>query len=81
MSMGSGEEIDYSKFVGKFIPVRNEEETQRIMAEKKKQRDEEDAKLAQRYKERKETLRHKYSPIRHGLSKEEKEEFVEKTQK
>lgn len=79
--MSSGEEIDYSKFIGKFYRDVDEVESEKQILEGRKKRQEEDEISARRYKERKETLRHKYSPIRHGMSKEEKSEFIEKTQK
>lgn len=79
MVMSSGEEIDYNLFKGQFIP-----ETKDISEElikKREQRNKEDELAAIRYKARKDSLKHKYSPLRHSLSKEEKDKFIEKTTK
>ena len=79
--MTSGEEIDYSKFKGQYIRIADAEEEERILKEKRIERDKEDEIAARRYKDRKETLRHKYSPLRRSLSKEESDKYIHKTRK
>ena len=75
--MSSGEEIDYNLFKGKFIP--ENKDISEELTKKREEREKEDEIAAIRYKSRKESLRHRYSPLRHSLSKEEKDKFIEKT--
>lgn len=79
--MTSGEEIDYSKFKGQFIRITDVEQEEKILNEKRIERDKEDELAARRYKDRKETLRHKYSPLRRSLSKKESDKYMHKTRK